>query len=97
MSVMKLSDLYKKPMWLYALVSLVSALLMLAASALWRAPLQGWEERLASRTWSLANQDATEPPYDEFTPTKHGLLDEEAVQALADQVWPEETDEDFAE
>ena len=44
-----------------------------------------------------ADQDATEPPYDEFTPTENGLLDHSAVQAIAEQVWPEETDEDFAE
>ena len=82
MSVMKLSDLYKKPMWLYALVSLVSALLMLAASALWRAPLQGWEERLASRTWSLANQDATERRVVVVD------IDEKSTQALGPWPWP---------
>ena len=51
-------------------------------------------------TWfagAKAAQDATEPPYDEFTPSKNGLLDQSSVQAIADLVWPEETDEDFAE
>ena len=50
----------------------------------------------AGSAGATADQDATEPPYDEFTPTKHELLEEEAVQAITDQVWPEEADEDLA-
>ena len=63
----------------------------LRGRALWTGLVHAWF------TGAKAAQDATEPPYDEFTPTKHGLLDEETVQAIAEQVWPEETDEDFAE
>lgn len=63
----------------------------LRGRALWTRLVHAWF------AGAKAAQDATEPHYDEFTPTKHGLLDEEAVQAIADQVWPEQPDEDFAE
>lgn len=63
----------------------------LRGRALWTGLVQAWF------AGAKAAQDATEPPYDEFTPSKHGLLDQSSVQAIADQVWPEETDEDFAE
>ena len=42
-----------------------------------------------------AAEDATEPPYSEFTPADNTLLDEEDVQAIAEQVWPEDADEDL--
>lgn len=54
----------------------------LRGRALWTGLVHAWF------AGAKAAQDATETPYDEFTPTKHGLLDEEAVQAIADQVWP---------
>ena len=57
---MKLDALLKKPLWLYAAVSVVAVVLMALASAVWAPQLQQWEERLASRTWSLANPNATE-------------------------------------
>ena len=57
---MKLDALIKKPLWLYAAVSVVAVVLMALASAVWAPQLQQWEERLASRTWSLANSEATE-------------------------------------
>ena len=63
----------------------------LHGQALWTGLVHAWF------AGAKADQDATEPPYDEFTPIKHGLLDEASVQSIADQVWPEETDEDFAE
>ena len=52
--------LLKKPLWLYAAVSAFAVLIMALASAVWAPQLQQWEERLASRTWSLASPDATE-------------------------------------
>ncbi len=57
---MKLHALLKKPMRLYAVASLVAVSLMSLASAIWAPQMQQWEERLASRTWSLANPNATE-------------------------------------
>ena len=63
----------------------------LRGRALWAGLVHAWF------AGAKASQDATEPPYDEFTPTKNGLLDEAAVQAIAEQVWPEELDEDFAD
>ena len=63
----------------------------LRGRALWAGLVHAWF------TGAKAAQDATEPPYDEFAPTKHGLLEEEAVQAITGKVWPEEPDEDFAE
>ena len=63
----------------------------LRGQALWTGLVQAWFAA------TKVDQDATEPPYDEFTPTKNGLLDQSSVQAIADQVWPEETDEDVDE
>ena len=37
-----------------------------------------------------AAEQATEPPYDEFTPADNALLDEETIQAIVEQVWPED-------
>jgi hypothetical protein len=42
-------------------------------------------------------EHATEPPYSEFTPADNTLLDEEDIPAIAEQVWPEESDEDLAD
>jgi hypothetical protein len=42
-------------------------------------------------------EHATEPPYSEFTPADNNLLDEEDTQAISQQVWPEELDEDLSE
>lgn len=61
----------------------------LRGRALWTGLVQAWF------AGAKAAEHATEPPYDEFTPTKNGLLDETAVQAIADQVWPEDTGEDL--
>ena len=81
---MKTFQLYKKPMQLYAVVSLLAVLLMAACSALWQAPLQNWEERLASRTWALANQDARERRVVVVD------IDEKSTQALGSWPWPRE-------
>ena len=37
-----------------------------------------------------AAEQATEPPYDELTPADNALLDEETIQAIVEQVWPED-------
>ena len=47
--------------------------------------------------WFLGSkvaQDAAAPPYDELTPADYALLDEESVQAIVEQVWPKDEDED---
>ncbi len=81
---MKLATLLKKPLWLYAAVSVVAVLLMALASAVWAPQLQQWEERLASRTWSLANPDATERRVVVVD------IDEKSTQALGPWPWPRE-------
>ena len=43
---MKLAQLYKKPMWLYTLVSALAVVLMALVSHVWAPQLQQWEERL---------------------------------------------------
>lgn len=40
-----------------------------------------------------AAEQATEPPYDEFTPADNALLDEGTVRAIVEQVWPEAMDD----
>ena len=41
---------------------------------------------------SKNGEDASAPPFDEFRSAKHALLDEDAVQAIIEQVWPEVRD-----
>ena len=81
---MKLAQLLKKPMWLYAMTSALAVVLMGAASAIWSPQLSQWEERLASRTWVLANQDATERRLVVVD------IDEKSTQALGPWPWPRE-------
>ena len=81
---MKLAQLLKKPMWLYALASALAVALMAAVSAVWAPQLLQWEERLASRTWALANQDATERRLVVVD------IDEKSTQALGPWPWPRE-------
>ena len=81
---MKLAQLLKKPMWLYALASALAVVLMAAVSAVWAPQLLQWEERLASRTWAFANQDATE--------RRLVVVDigEKSTQVLGPWPWPRE-------
>ena len=81
---MKLDALLKKPLWLYAAVSGLAVVLMAVASAVWAPQLQNWEERLASRTWSLANPQATERRVVVVD------IDEKSTQALGPWPWPRE-------
>ena len=81
---MKLAQLLKKPMWLYALSSALAVVLMAAVSAVWAPQLLQWEERLASRTWAFANQDATERRLVVVD------IDEKSTQALGPWPWPRE-------
>jgi hypothetical protein len=59
----------------------------LRGRALWTGLVHAWF------LGSKLGQHATEPPYSEFTPADNTLLDQEDIQAIAQQVWPEETDE----
>ena len=52
--------LLKRPAWLYACVSALAVLVMAATSTIFAPQLQQWEERLSSRTWTLADSSATE-------------------------------------
>jgi len=81
---MKIEALLKKPLWLYAAVSALSVLVMALVSAVWSPQLHQWEERLASRTWSLANTDATERRVVVVD------IDEKSTQALGPWPWPRE-------
>ena len=81
---MKSNALLKKPLWLYAAVSALAVLIMALASAVWAPQLQQWEERLASRTWSLANSQATERRVVVVD------IDEKSTQALGPWPWPRE-------
>ena len=81
---MKTEALLKKPLWLYALVSALSVLVMALVSAVWSPQLHQWEERLASRTWSLANSNATERRVVVVD------IDEKSTQALGPWPWPRE-------
>ena len=85
---MKLAHLLKKPMWLYAMACALTVALMAALSAVWAPQLSQWEERLASRTWVLANQDATERrlvvvDIDEKSTQAHGRASEWPLCCLA--------------
>lgn len=81
---MKLDTLLKKPLWLYAAVSVLAAVLMASVSAVWAPQMQQWEERLASRTWSLANPNATERRVVVVD------IDEKSTQSLGAWPWPRE-------
>jgi adenylate cyclase len=74
--------LFKRPVWLYACVSALAVVLMAAISALFAPQLQQWEERLASRTWALADSSATERRVVVVD------IDEKSTQALGAWPWP---------
>ncbi len=79
---MILAALFKKPLWLYAAVSALTVVIMAAVSAIWAPQMQQWEERLSSRTWSLANPHATERRVVVVD------IDEKSTQALGAWPWP---------
>ena len=81
---MKIEALLKKPLWLYGVVSALSVLVMALVSTMWSPQLHQWEERLASRTWSLASPDATERRVVVVD------IDEKSTQALGPWPWPRE-------
>ena len=81
---MKIEALLKKPLWLYGVVSALSVLVMALVSTVWSPQLHQWEERLASRTWSLASPDATERRVVVVD------IDEKSTQALGPWPWPRE-------
>jgi hypothetical protein len=60
----------------------------LRGRALWTGLVHAWFRG------NKLGQDADAPPYDEFTPTDHALLDEETVQSIVEQVWPEEEEDE---
>ena len=70
------------PKWLYAAVSLLAIASMLLATSVWAPQFQQWEERLSSRTWSLANPSATERRVVVVD------IDEKSTQALGPWPWP---------
>ena len=74
--------LLKRPVWLYASVSALAVVLMVAISALFAPQLQQWEERLASRTWALSDSSATERRVVVVD------IDEKSTQALGAWPWP---------
>jgi adenylate cyclase len=81
---MKLNAMLKKPLWLYSAVCALSVLIMAVAGAVWEPQIQQWEERLASRTWSLADSQATERRVVVVD------IDEKSTQALGPWPWPRE-------
>jgi adenylate cyclase len=81
---MKLAQLLKKPLWLYAVASALAVVIMAAISAFWAPQFSQWEERLTSRTWALANQEATERRLVVVD------IDEKSTQALGPWPWPRE-------
>ena len=74
--------LLRRPVWLYASVSALAVVLMAAISSLFAPQLQQWEERLASRTWAMADSSATERRVVVVD------IDEKSTQALGPWPWP---------
>ena len=81
---MRTEALLKKPLWLYGVVSALSVFVMALVSTVWSPQLHKWEERLASRTWSLASPDATERRVVVVD------IDEKSTQSLGPWPWPRE-------
>ena len=64
----------------------------LRGRALWTGLVHAWF------LGSKLGQQAEAPPYDEYATAPNALLDETSVQAIVEQVWPEEEElEDEAE
>jgi hypothetical protein len=60
----------------------------LRGRALWSGLVHAWF------LGSKLGQDADAPPYDEYTSADHALLDEAPVQAIVEQVWPAEEEDE---
>ena len=60
----------------------------LRGRALWTGLVHAWF------LGSKLGQDADAPPYDEYTSAPNAILDETSVQAIVEQVWPEEEEDD---
>jgi hypothetical protein len=60
----------------------------LRGRALWSGLVHAWF------LGSKLGQDADVPPYDEYTSADHALLDEASVQAIVEQVWPAEEEDE---
>ena len=67
-----------------ALAVLLALLLVVGLQALWPAPMQAWNDRLTSRTWSWADSSAQERRVVVVD------IDEKSVQALGPWPWPRE-------
>jgi len=63
----------------------------LRGRALWTGLVHAWFQG------SKLGQDADAPPYDEYAFADHALLDEAAVQAIVEQVWPTEEEDETEE
>lgn len=63
----------------------------LRGRALWSGLVHAWF------LGSKLGQDADAPPYDEYTVADHALLDDAAVQAIVEQVWPAEEEDETEE
>ncbi len=61
----------------------------LRGRALWTGLVHAWF------LGSKLGQQAEAPPYDEYATAPNALLDETSVQAIVEQVWPEDADADL--
>jgi hypothetical protein len=63
----------------------------LRGRALWTGLVHAWF------LGSKLGQQADAPPYDEYAPASNALLDEASIQAIVEQVWPEEAETEEAD
>ena len=70
--------------WLHAAALVAAAVLMVLLTARWGGELAQWDERLASKTWALADSAANERRVVVVD------IDEKSVQALGPWPWPRE-------
>ena len=73
-----------RPAWLHVLAAALAVLVMGLLLAAWGPHIAQWDERLTSRTWTLADADATERRLVVVD------IDEKSVQALGPWPWPRE-------
>lgn len=74
----------QRPLWLQLGAALLATVLMSLIWAAWGNPLRQWDDRLASRTWSLSDTNTTEQRIVIID------IDEKSVQALGPWPWPRE-------